>query len=105
MHAQFLPTESPLKMMKNLFYLNLKFLSVFEIFNFCLDFLVMQKSVLIRNVRLISKFMTSQCEKRAIAIHVLPNISRSKGNQTIKFGQLIEYNMKNIFLEILCTKC
>ena len=49
--------------------------------------------------------MTSQCEKRAIAIHVLPNISRSKSNQTIKFGQLIEYNMKNVFLEILCTKC
>ena len=25
------------------------------------------------------------------------NISRSKDNQTMKFGQLIEYNMKNIF--------
>ena len=24
------------------------------------------------------------------------NISRSKDNQTMKFGQLIEYNMKNI---------
>ena len=30
---------------------------------------------------------------------MLPNISRSKGNQTMKFGQLIEYNMRNIFLE------
>ena len=28
----------------------------------------------------------------------LPNISRSKGNQTMKFGQLIEYN-RNIFLQ------
>ena len=27
----------------------------------------------------------------AIAIHILPNISRSKGNQTLKFGQLIEH--------------
>ena len=27
---------------------------------------------------------------------MLPNISRSKGNQTMKFGQLIEYNKGNI---------
>ena len=32
-------------------------------------------------------------------IHVLANISRSKGNQTMKFGQLIECNMRNIFLK------
>ena len=31
-------------------------------------------------------------------------ISRSKVNETIKFGLLIEYNMKNIFLEKLYTK-
>ena len=42
--------------------------------------------------------MTSQSGKQAIAIHILPNISRSKDNQTIKFGQLIEYNMRNIFV-------
>ena len=30
---------------------------------------------------------------------MLPNVSRSKGNQTMKFGQFIEYNMGNIFLE------
>ena len=30
---------------------------------------------------------------------ILPNMSRSKGNQIMKFGQLIEYNRKNIFLE------
>ena len=29
----------------------------------------------------------------------LYNISKSKGNQTRKFGQLIGYNMRNIFLE------
>ena len=34
-----------------------------------------------------------------------PNISRSKGNQTIKFGQLIEYNMRKKFLEKPYTKC
>ena len=37
-------------------------------------------------------------------MHILPNISRSKGNQTMKFDQLIEYNMRNIFLEKSYTK-
>ena len=37
-------------------------------------------------------------------MHILSNISRSKGNQTIKFGQLIEHNMRNIFLEKSYTK-
>ena len=50
-------------------------------------------------MKLISKFMTSQIGKKTIAITILPNISRSKGNQTIKLGQLIEYNMRNNFLE------
>ena len=49
--------------------------------------------------------MTSQSGKQTVAIHILPNISRSKGNQTIKCGQLIEYNMRNIFLEKSNTKC
>ena len=51
-----------------------------------------------RKLRLISKFMTSQTVKPIIAIHILPNISRSKGNQTMKFGQLIENKVRNIFL-------
>ena len=49
--------------------------------------------------------MTSHPEKQTIAIHILPNISRSKGNQTMEFNQLLEYNMKNIFLEKSYTKC
>ena len=32
-------------------------------------------------------------------MHILQNISGSKGNKAIKFGQLIEYNMRNIVLE------
>ena len=48
--------------------------------------------------------MTSQHGRKIIPIHILLNISRSKGNQTMRFGQLIEYNMKNIFLEKSCTK-
>ena len=42
--------------------------------------------------------MTSQLGKQIIAIHILRDISRSKDNQTMKFGQLTEYNMGN-------TKC
>ena len=34
-----------------------------------------------------------------IAIHVLPNISRSKDNHIIKIAQLIEYNVRNTFLK------
>ena len=36
---------------------------------------------------------------------MLPNISRSKGNQAMKIDQLIEYNMRHIFLEKSYTKC
>ena len=42
--------------------------------------------------------MTSQPGKQTISILILPNISRNKGNQTKKSGQLIEYE-KNFFLE------
>ena len=48
--------------------------------------------------------MTSQTGKQTIAIHKLPNISRSKGNQAMKFGQLIEYNMRNIFFDKTFSK-
>ena len=45
--------------------------------------------------------MTPQSGKQTIARHLLTNISRSKDNQTMKFGRLIEYNMRKIFLEKL----
>ena len=32
----------------------------------------------------------------------MPNISQSKGNPTIKYGQLIEYIKINIFVQKLC---
>ena len=49
--------------------------------------------------------MTSQPGYQKIVTHMLPNISRSKGNQTMKFGQLIDYDMRNTFLEKSHTKC
>ena len=73
-------------MIKNAFYFTSKSLFVLKMF----------KNSFVRKVRLISKFMTSQPGKQTIALHTLPNISRRKYNQTMKYGQLIEYNMRNI---------
>ena len=42
--------------------------------------------------------MTSQPGQETIAIHIVPNISQSKGNQTMKLGQLIGYIKRNISL-------
>ena len=60
---------------------------------------------LIGKIRLISKSMTSQPGYQTIAIHILPNISRSKGNQAMKLDELIENNMRNIFAEKSYAKC
>ena len=39
-------------------------------------------------------------------MHILPTILRSKGNNhAIKFGQLIDYNMRTILIETSYTKC
>ena len=48
--------------------------------------------------------MTSQPGQQTIEIHILPNILRSKGNQTMKLGQLIDYNMRIMFIEKLYTE-
>ena len=48
--------------------------------------------------------MMSQPGSLAIAIHILTNISRSKGNQTVEPTQLMEYTIKHIFLEKSYTK-
>ena len=36
---------------------------------------------------------------------MLPNISRSKGNPTMKLDELIGYDTRNIFLEESYAKC
>ena len=48
--------------------------------------------------------MTSQSGSETFAVEILPSISRSKGNQTIKRDQSIEYDKRNIFLQILYRK-
>ena len=43
--------------------------------------------------------MTSRNGQKIITIHILPNISRSKGNPTMKFGQIIKYSIRHIFVK------
>ena len=96
---QFSPTESPLKMRKNAFYFTLKTLFVLEIFIFLswrfdhaqrqLDY----KHQVNLIIYYIATWETNNCNTH------IPNIPRSKGNQTMKFCQLKEYNMRNILLE------
>ena len=85
----------PYKNDEKCFLFHLKVLFVLQIFKF-LPWLFghLDKNNLIRKIASISKFMTSQARK--LKNSILPNISRNKGNQRMKFGQLIEYNMRNI---------
>ena len=85
--------------MENAFYFTLKAFFILKVFKHLLWF---HKKGLIRKIWLILKIMTSQ---QTIAIHKLPNISRSKGNQKMKLDQLIEYNMRYVFVEKPRTKC
>ena len=48
--------------------------------------------------------MMSQPGKQRITIHILLNITPIEGNQTLKFGQLLENPRRNIFLKKLCRK-
>ena len=85
--------DSPLKWMK-MVLLNLKSTFHSQDFKiFVLNFWSCRKNNVIRKISLISKFMTSQPGKQTTAIHLLLNISRNKGNQTI-----------NLFLQISCRK-
>ena len=88
-------------MMRNAFQFILEAFLFSRYLSFCNDFLSSRKNDLIRKIRLPSKFMTSQPGSRTIAIHILPDISQSKGNQTMQFGQLIQCNKRNIFLQKL----
>ena len=90
---------NPLKMMKNDFYFMLKALFVLEVFTLFSDFLVRKKNSLMRKPRFTSKFVTSQTRQQIITIHKLSNISRSKGNEAMKFGQIVKYSARNVFFQ------
>ena len=76
-------------MMKNAFYFILKALFVLEIFKFYSLLFGYVEKQLDRKVKVNSKIYDVTDWTSIITIQILPNISRSKGNQAMKFGQLI----------------
>ena len=54
---------------------------------------------MIKKLSFFSKFMVSHTKQQIIKIDIFLNISRSKSNQTMKFSQLVGYNITNIFLQ------
>ena len=43
--------------------------------------------------------MTSQARNQIITTQNMSNITRNKSNQAMNFVQLMQYNMRNVFLE------
>ena len=57
-------------------------------------------SELIRKVKFSEGVLVEKLKLNAlpgITIHILPSISRSNGNQAMKFGQLVEYTNEKYF--------
>ena len=48
--------------------------------------------------------MRSEPRKQTIIIHILSNISRNNDNQTKKYSQFVEHNLRNIFLPKIIHK-
>ena len=91
-------------MMINAFYFMLKVLFVLKMFTFLSCLHGYADKPLNRKVKFNFKIYDVTDWKQIITIHILPNISRNKGNQTIKFGQLKLYKERNIFLQKSCRK-
>ena len=77
------------------------FLTIFIVLSWLFGFVEIR---LDKKAKINVKIMTSESEQQIITIHTLPNISRRKGNQSIKFSQLIKCNERNIFLNKSCRK-
>ena len=71
-------------MMRNAFYFTLK-----SLFVFVMTFWSFSKKVNFKTLGDTTWLLNN-------ILNTLPNISRSKGNQTMKIGQLIQYNRKNV---------
>ena len=97
--------ESPLKMMKNAFYFVLKVLFVLEILKFLPWLFDCVEKRLDKKAQVNSKMYDATGYTTSNYNTCMSNTSGSKGNQAMKFGQLIEYNTKNIFLQKSYTKC
>ena len=95
----------PFKMMKNPFYFVLKVLFVLEIFKFLSWLFDCVEKRLDKKAQVNSKMYDATGYTTSNYNTCMSITSRNKGNQAMKFGQLIEYNTKNIFLQKSYTKC
>ena len=86
------------KMMKNIFYFTLKALVVLRIFKFLSSLFAHVSKQLDWNKINFKIYDVTTLEK-VVEMHILPIILESKDNQTVKFDHLIEYLMRNTFLE------
>ena len=103
---QFLTIKNPLKMMKNAFYFMLKALFFLEIPTFLSWIFGCAEKRL--DVKVLVDFKVYGVINWITINHNTPstNISISKGNnQAMKFGQLINYSVRNVFLQRSCRKC
>ena len=85
--------------MKNVFHLSQKLFPFLRYLNFCSDFFDHVGKGLSKKAEVTFKICDVMGGQQTIAIHKLPNISRSNVKQTIKFGKLIECRFRYIFLE------
>ena len=92
-------------MMKNAYYFTLKAIFVLKIFKFLSWGSGQVEKRLHWKDKIVFKVHDVTTWEKTITMYILPNISRSKGNWTMKFDQLIEYNMGNIFLGKSYSKC
>ena len=95
---QFMANEHPLQTSKNAFYLIVKALFVFKYLNLCSDFFGYVEKRLDEKAK-VSSNIYDVTARPTITINILPNISRRKGIHTMKFGQLVEYNIRKFLLK------
>ena len=89
-------------MIKNAFYFTA--LSLLKMLNFCPDFLDHAGEHLNKKAKVNFKTYYVISVEKNNSMHILPYISRNKGNKTMKFDRLVEYDAGRIFPKKTCTK-
>ena len=97
--------ESPIRMIKNSFYLCYRDLFIFELFTFLSRLFDYSEKWLNVKVIVNFKFMMSQTGQQIIKIRIVPNISIGKKQSDNEIWSINAYNMSKIFLEKSYTKC
>ena len=94
----------PFKNDEKSFFIMLKALFFLDIFTFLSWLFGYVENWLEQLDKISLKIFDFTAGRKIIEIQILPNISRSKGNQAMKFGQLIKLNLRNIFSQKSCKK-